>query len=76
MHLFLDMMIKGLLSRLFCVQIILKCNCNTFITGEIFSYCAEVKGVKSETFLGMGCVVNGIACLKEAEMDISCIHRH
>lgn len=42
------------------LQIILKCKCNTFITGKVFSHCAEVKGVKSETFLGMGCVVNGI----------------
>lgn len=62
MYLFLDIKIKVLLSRLFCVQIILRCKCNIFITGKIFSYCAEVKGVKSirETFLGMGFVVNGI----------------
>lgn len=62
MYLFLDINIKVLLSRLFCVQIILKCKCNIFIIGKIFSYCAEVKGVKSirETFLGMGFVVNGI----------------
>lgn len=46
MCLFLDIKIKFLLSRLFCVQIILKCKCNIFITGKIFSHCAEVKGVK------------------------------
>lgn len=62
MYLFLDIKIKVLLSRLFLVQIILKCKCNIFITGKIFGYCAEVKGIKTiqETFLGIGCVVNGI----------------
>lgn len=62
MYLVLDIKIKVLLSRLFCVQIILKCKWNIFITGKTLSYCAEVKGVQSikKTFLGMGCVVNRI----------------